>query len=479
MNLFEETDRPTISFLSQEKKERIYQASLGVLEEVGMIVYHDDARRILKAAGCTIDDEGLTKIPAALVGEALKSAPNNISIYDREGQPSMDLGDYRTYFGTGSDLLYTLDSKTMHRQRCALKNVRRAALLCDALPNIDFIMSYAHPREVSAERAYLLSFQAMSANSCKPIVATAESAEDLGKMWEIAVIFRGSEEEAGEKPYFALYIEPASPLKHPFESMEKLLFCVEKGIPAIYSAAPNAGASAPMTIAGQVVQGLAECLFGLVLTQLKKEGAPFIMGMGPAILDMITSQCLYNAPEYYLGYMAIIEMSHYFDLPSWGYAGTSDSLIPDGQAAMEGGYQTLLTALAGANLNHDVGYLDYGLTGCLEEILIQEEIISLVRRLMQGVPVNDDTLARDVIKEVGPMGDFLAHPHTLKHVRSTQWRPTLLNRLGYEQWAEAGHKSLLDRARERVEDILTNHRPSPIPEEKQHAIQKLVDNFKI
>jgi trimethylamine--corrinoid protein Co-methyltransferase len=261
--------------------------------------------------------------------------------------------------------------------------------------------------------------------------------------------------------------------------MEKLLFCVEKGIPAIYSAAPNAGASAPMTIAGQVTQGLSECLFGLVLTQLKKEGAPFIMGMGPAILDMITSQCLYNAPEYYLGYMAITEMSHYFDLPSWGYAGTSDSLIPDGQATMEGGYQTLLTALAGANLNHDVGYLNYGLTGCLEEILIQEEIISLVRRLMQGVPVNDDTLARDVIKEVGPMGDFLAHPHTLKHVRSTQWRPTLLNRLGYEQWAEAGHKSLLDRARERVEDILINHRPVPIQDEKQHAIQNLVDNFKI
>ena len=286
----------------------------------------------------------------------------------------------------------------------------------DALPNIDFIMSFAHPHELEPDTAYLESFRCMAANSIKPIVNTAKDRTDLEKIWEIGTIFRGSEAAHTKMPYTIHYAEPISPLKHPHSSVDRLMFCAEKGMPAIYSPAPIAGSTAPMTIAGHVVQGLAESLFGLVIHQLTKAGAPFLVGIGTAVLDMSTSQCSYNAPEYLMAYMAMVEMSHFLNLPNWGYAGTSDSQLPDGQATFEAGLMTYMSMIAGSNLNHDIGYLDFGLTGSLEMIVIMDEVVDQLRRMQQGIPVNDETLAVEVIAEGGKQGEFLSHPHTLKHL---------------------------------------------------------------
>jgi trimethylamine--corrinoid protein Co-methyltransferase len=474
----ESSQRPTLHFLSQADKDRIHHAVMEILEDIGMQVLHHEAAALLKKVGCKVEENGVVKIPESLVAQALESAPRNIPIYDREGNHAMDLGGRRSYFGTGSDLLYSLDAETMKRRSCILEDVSRAARLCDALTNIDFIMSCAHPSDVAPERAYLASFQAMVENSSKPIVSTAEGRNDLSEMWKIAEILRGGEEKLRSQPYFIHYVEPISPLKHPFASLDKLLFCAEKSIPAIYSPAPLAGATAPMTIAGHVAQGLAECFCGLVIHQLKAEGVPFLMGMGPAVLDMASSQSSYNAPEYYLGYIAVIEMSHHYDLPTWGYAGTSDSQIPDGQATLEAGLITFLSIITGANLNHDVGYLDFGRTGSLEMVVIMDEIIDQLRRLQRGIPVNEDQLGLDVIREVGAGGQFLTHDHTLEHFQSTQWRPKLFSRMGYEQWQESGCTSLLDRARQRRDEILETHQPVPLKKEMAETIQSVVEQFR-
>ncbi|MCP4687159.1 MAG: trimethylamine methyltransferase, partial [Desulfobacterales bacterium] len=423
-------------------------------------------------------EEGVVKTPARLVENAVKSAPGHIAVFNREGAPAMDLGGRRAYFGTGSDLMHHVESKHMKRVKTSLEEVARAARVCDALPNIDFIMSFAHPHEADPPRAYLESFKAMAENSVKPIVNTAESRDDLSEMWEISKILRGGEAELREKPHWIQYAEPISPLKHPFSSVDKLMFCAEKGMPVIYSPAPIAGSTAPMTIAGHVVQGLAESFFGLVIHQLTAEGAPFLMGMGAAVLDMITSQCSYNAPEYLMAYMAMVEMSHYFDLPNWGYAGTSDAQIPDGQACFEAGLLSFMSAAAGSNLNHDVGYLDFGLTGSLEMVVIMNEVIDQIRRIQRGVPVTDDQIALDVISEGAGQGEFLTLAHTLKHLYTTQWRPALISRDGYEKWVEKGRKTLLDRARERLTEILETHRPQPIPDGMMKQIQARVDRFK-
>jgi trimethylamine--corrinoid protein Co-methyltransferase len=469
--------RPTMAFLSREDKDKIHDAAFRILDEIGMRILQDESLNLLKDAGCKVAEDRMVKIPGDLVQQCIDSAPNNIPIYDREGKQVMDLGGLNSYYGTGSDLIYSRDPETGKRHPCVLEDVNRAARVSDALPNIDFIMSFAHPSDFPARRAYLLSFQSMAANSTKPIVCTAADREDLNEMWEISRILRNGGSELRSKPYFIYYGEPISPLKYPVESMNKLLFCAEKHIPAIFSPAPIAGSTAPMTIAGHVAQGLAESFCGLVIHQLKSKGAPFIMGMGPAVLDMITSQCSYNAPEYLLAYLAIVEMSHYYNLPNWGYAGTSDSQLPDEQAIFEAGLLCFLSEMAGSNLNHDVGYLDFGRTGSLEMIVVLDEIIDQVRRLYRGIPVSDETLAVDVIKEVGADGNFLTQMHTLNHLRSVQWQPKLISRVGYEKWKSAGGASLMDRSREKLQQILQDHQPIPIPKDKLLKIQKRVDEF--
>ncbi len=469
--------RPNVSWLSRAEKKSIDAAVRRLLADVGMRIYHEEALAVLEKAGCRPGKDRMVRIPGDLLDQALAGAPGSIAVFDRNGKPAMDLGGERSYFGTGSDLLYVLEGEDLRRRRCVLEDVARAARVCDALPNIDFIMSYAHPSDVPPGRAYLLSFRAMAENSIKPIVCTAEGRADLEEMWHIARLIRGGEEALDQRPYFIHYAEPISPLKHPVESVDKLFLCADRRIPVVYSPAPIAGSTAPMTVAGHLVQGLAECFCGLVLHQLKNEGAPFIMGMGPAVLDMATTQCSYNAPEYYLSLMGMVEMSRYYDLPNWGYAATSDAQVPDGQAVFEAGFLSYLSASAGSNLNHDVGYLDFGRTGCLEMIVISDEMIDQIRRLQRGIPVDDEQIALDVVREVGADGHFLDHDHTFRHFPDTQWRPKLFNRKGCEEWEADGRKTLLDRARERLAQILEQDAANPLAEEVATRIRERVERF--
>ena len=475
---FEIGFEPKITFLSDEDKEKIYQASLQIIEETGMQVMHEEALNLLKDAGCRISDDNRVTIPGAVVEQARKTVPDNVAVYDREGNLAMDLGGRRAYFGTGSDLMWAVESEQMKRHHTTLKDIKAAARVCDALPNIDFIMSFAHPNELDPAISYLKSFQAMVENSTKPIVTTADGKPDLKAMWEISKILRGGEKAYREKPYWIQYAEPISPLKHPFASLDKLIFCAQTGSPVIYSPAPIAGSTAPMTIAGHLVQGLAESFFGMVVHQLAAPGAPFLMGIGPAVLDMASSQCSYNAPEYLLCYMGMVEISKYLDIPNWGYAGTSDAQIPDMQASYEAGLETFMSVFAGSNLNHDVGYLDFGLSGSLDMIVIVDEIIDQIRRMQKGIPINDDTLALDVIPAGVKEGQFLTQSHTVKHLRNVQWQPHLFYRKGHEQWVEEGEASLLDRARKKLKRIIDEHEAQAIAPGKKQAIEAVVERFR-
>jgi len=470
-------NKPTLKLLTEESKDRIHQAALEILREMGMEVRHRESLDLLKDAGCAVSGDNVVRIPEKMVKRALEGAPRSVVVYNRKGDPAMDLGGDRSYFGTGSDLLYTLDPETGKRHRSTLQDVRRAAQVCDALPNIDFIMSFAHPSDVAPGESYLQSFRAMLENSTKPIVCTAECRRDLGAMHEMAVIVRGRPDDFRERPFFIHYAEPTSPRKHPVESLDKLLFCAEAGVPVVYSPAPMAGATAPITIAGHVSQGIAECLCGMVIHQLKSPGAPFILGMGPAVMDMATAQSSYNAPEYLLAYMAVQEMGRFYDLPTWGYAGTCDTHAVDGQAAFEGGLSAFLSSMLGSNLNHDVGYMDFGRTGSLLLVVMMDEIIDQVRRIRDGVPVTDETLALSVMREVGLGGHFLGHMHTLQNLQRTQWRPVLLNRAGYEKWVEKGRRSFQDKASDKLKRILETHSPEPLPAPAVEKVYEVVKRF--
>jgi trimethylamine---corrinoid protein Co-methyltransferase len=467
-----------LTYLSETDRQAIYDAALEIIGDVGMRVHHPEARRLLVAAGCPVEGEDLLRIPRDLVEQARSTAPAVIDVFDREGRPAMSLGGYTAYFGTGSDLMSTWDLETGEHRPSTLSDVSRAARLCDALPNIDFIMSSAYPTDVqNPHRAYLESFRAMVAGSTKPMVMTSEHGRDLEAMWKIACLLRGGAEELRARPYFTMYLEPSSPLEHPVDSMEKLLFCADWGIPAIYSPAPLAGATAPITVAGHTAQGTAESLFGLVIHQLRRPGSPFLFGIGPAVLDMSTSQSSYNAPEYLMTFLCATEMARWLDLPNWGYGGTTDSQVVDAQAGLEMAELAFICLSAGSNLNHDVGYLDFGLTGALEAIVILDEYVSMNRRLFAGVRVTPETLALGVVREVGPGGDFLSTRHTAKNVRTAQWRPTIINRKGYQRWMEDGGLDLREKARRKAADLLASHEAEPLADDLQREIDAIVEGY--
>jgi trimethylamine--corrinoid protein Co-methyltransferase len=369
------------------------------------------------------------------------------------------------------------DLETGEHRSSRLADVGLMARLCDGLPNIDFVMSSAYPNEIEASAAYLESFRQMVSNTTKPLVMTAAGLEDLTVMWKIACALRGGETELRAKPYFIQYGEPVSPLKHPVEVLDKLLICADRGIPLIYAPAPMAGATAPITHAGQIMQGLAESLFGLVIHQLRQPGAPFITGSASGKLDMSTLQTLYNAAERYTTDLGIVEMAKWLDIPNWSFAGTSDSHCVDAQAAIDATQVTLFSMQAGANLNHDVGYLDFGLTCAPELVVIVDEIIAMNRRVFEGIEVSADTLARDVVAAVGPGGDFLRTRHTRVHARALQWRPTMFNRVARTHWEAEGSLDLREKARRKARDIFATYRPEPLPAKLRRTIDDLVEAF--
>jgi trimethylamine--corrinoid protein Co-methyltransferase len=261
-----------------------------------------------------------------------------------------------------------------------------------------------------------------------------------------------------------MYNQPVSPLKHPFETVDKLLFCADKGVPSTYCPSPVAGGTAPITTPGQITLGIAEALFGLVMHQLRAPGAPFVIGQGPNTLDMATSQSSYNSPEFIRAYAMEVEMAKWLDIPNWGFSGHTDAQVVDAQAGMEADEITKLSMQLGANLNHDVGYMDFGLSGSLAEVVLVAEFISRNRQLLKAIEVDDEELAVDVLKAVGPGGDYLGQRHTRKHLRANQWRGKVLNRASHDRWLEGGALDATQKATQRAQELLATHEVAPLPE---------------
>jgi trimethylamine--corrinoid protein Co-methyltransferase len=466
-----------IAYLTDDDKAAIYEAALEIMATIGQRVHHPGALALLRAAGAEVEGD-LVKLPGELVEKARRTAPPVVDVYARTGQHAMALGRTNTYFGNGSAVTSVHDLETGEHRPTTLSDGEMAARLCDALPQVDFVMAYAHPGDHDPHVALLESFRAMVRNTTKPLCVVAENRRDLTVMTDVAAAVRGGRAELAAKPYFVLYLEPTSALNHPVESLDKLLFCADHGIPAIYSPAPLAGGTAPITIAGQVAQGTAESLFGLVIHQLRRPGAPFLFGVGPAVLDMATSQSSYNAPEYLMGYACAVELARWLDLPNWGYAGTTDAQVIDAQAGMESAELTLLSLAVGSNLNHDLGYLDFGMTGSLELVVLTDEFLAMNRKLFAGVEVTPETLAVDVVRDVGPGGDFLSHRQTAKQVRKAQWRPTIINRQGHVRWLEEGGFDLREKARRKALKLLAEHEPAPLDAAVAARIDELVGGFK-
>jgi len=468
-----ENVHPYLRVLSDDQIIEIHNATVEVMSEIGIVIKDEEGIRLLEEAGATVKGE-LVKIPERLLKRALSTAPSRISIYNRLGNPAMKLERGKTYFGTGSDTIYTMDVYSKERRKTVSLDVRNIARLTDALPNLDFVMSMGNPGEVKPEDSFVIEFIEMIRGTSKPIVFTAITKDDIETIYKVASEVAGSEENLREKPFIIQYAEPVSPRLFNPDSVQRLLFCAAKGIPVTFPPSPNTGAGGPMTVAGAMVLGNAECLTGLVLTQLKNPGAPFIFGTNIAALDMKTTVISYGAPEWILGSAGTVEMARFYNLPAWGTSGASDSKVVDAQAGMEAMLSVYNALLTRSQLVHDNGYIESGLTSSMEMIVLADEAISISRYIMDGITVDTNSLALDPIRRVKPGKGFLDDDHTLNNWRKVQYLTERMDRKIFEYWKSDGGLDMFSRLNEEAKKILETHKVVELSDNVERVIEAIL-----
>jgi trimethylamine--corrinoid protein Co-methyltransferase len=464
---------PQFAVLSETQLQDVHLAALEVLRRTGIRFLHQEALDLLEEAGAFISDQNLVKFPPHLVEEAIASAPGRVVMCDRDGEPAMYLEGTKVYFGTGSDCLNLLDPESGEHRKFTQADLIHGYHLCDALPNIHFVMSIGIPSDVDADLLYDAQMALMLEHTLKPIVFVTNDRASCQRAIDMAAAVAGGYEALAEQQHILLYSEPSSPLQQSETAVDKLLLMAEHRLPVVHSPGPLMGGTAPITLASGLAMSLAEILSSLVVHQLKRRGAPFVFGAGLHHMDMSAAQICYASPEFQLTKAAIAQLGRRYGMPTWGYAGCSDAKVMDEQAALEAMLSVLMAKLSGANLIHDVGYMESGLTTSLEMIVLTDELVAMTDHLMKGIEVSDDTLMLDEVDRVGPGGHFLSTEQTLKRFREF-WFPGLLDRKRRPEWLEAGGTTLGQRLNARVKEIIQEHQPEPLEPEKRRQVQEIL-----
>jgi trimethylamine--corrinoid protein Co-methyltransferase len=465
--------KPQMTMMDRGDCLQIHLASLEILRQTGIQVFSEKGVELLRKAGAAVDAEKI-RIPPSLVEWALSTVPGNFNLYKRGTQEvSMNLNGEEVYFGPGSDTLRYLDPRSGQRRDFKLADIDDCIRICDALPEIGFVMSVGVPQDVPQEKYYRYQYASMLRNTTKPAMVVCNNLADLEAIAAMAATAMGGMELLSKYPNFALYSEPSTPLQHSLEATEKLLFCAEHSIPVTHSPAPMMGGTAPVTLAGAVALGNAEMLSGLVMHQLQNPGAPFLYGHGVHNLDMKTMISVYGSPEFQLARVMAAGMGRFYGLPVWGYAAHSDSKVIDGQAAIDAQFSVMVAFMVKTNFNHDVGYLESGLTNSPEMMVLTDEVISMNRAFFNGVTLDADTLAVDVIHEVGPGGQFMNTDHTFEHWRDL-WTPHLFDRQRLERWEKLGAKNINTRMREKTLALMDEYRVEPLPGGVEAEIERIL-----
>ncbi len=459
------------AYFSPEQLDDIHAGALEILEDVGCILYHEKAVALLKEAGAyTLRNR--IYLPPGLVEMALKTAPSRVLIYDRNGDSALDLSGRNAYFGTGSDCMYLRDSFTGERRVFTEEDMINSVRLSEALPNIDFLMSVGQIAAIGASDQCQRQYANMIKYSTKPQVVIAFDRKSLDDIVELsASIAPGGREEIKRNPRFVLYTEPTSPLVHTFDSIDKLIYAAEHQVPTNYAPGMMAGATGPVTPAGAITLAAAEVLFGLVIHQLTCPGAPFVFGAGMSNIDMTSMQPSYSSPEAIMTQIGLCELGrNLYKLPTWGFAGCSSSKIADTQAINDASTYIFMAGFTGNNLNHDLGYLEFGLTFSFDLLVMCDESVGQLRRIMDGIPLTRESMAIDAVKEVGAGGEFLTNDHTLAHYKEN-WMPGVTDRNTFARWTELGSSSMEDRCKTKIKDILNQ----PARAHNEKTIDKVLE----
>lgn len=466
------TFRPRLNVLSEEQIDEIHLATLEILERIGVYVTNPEALELLRGAGAWVVSEDRVKIPSFLVEQALRTAPPRVVLWTRDGEPALFLEGSKYYFGSMTDCPTYLDPYSGEQRPFVSEDVFATATVNDYCPNVDFIMFAGQGADIPEEVADRIIFRKVVADTSKPVGFSAADGDGLRDIVEMAALVAGGYGELRQRPFLACYCEPITPLRHSPEGVDRLFICADEWIPVIYAPMPTLGGTAPCTPAGCIATANAESLTGLVLHQLRNPGAPFIYGAVASVMDMKTSILSYGAPEMSLMAAAMTDMAHRYHLPMFGTAGVTDSKEIDQQAAVEAAVSCFASATSGANLIHNLGMLNNGTTVSPEFVVLADEIVGMVNRIMEGIPVDEENLALDILAEVGPGGEFVTHEHTYRHFKD-MWYPEIFDRSRYEVWKLGDQLSLREKVAQKTRQILDSYRCEPLHPDVNQELSSL------
>ena len=459
--------------LTSEEIDRINETVLRIFEEIGCEINSETALEALKNAGAKLDKrKRRVRFSRDRVLELIAQAPSEITLYGRDKKHDIHLSGTRVYTGTGGTALNIYEPSTGEILSANLDDLKNIAGLVDKLDNIHLFLLPTYPNELSIKRVDVNRFFAGLDNTTKHIMGGVYSPDGLKPVIKMAEIIAGSPEALRERPIISIISCIISPFTIDVQYGDLMVATARSGIPLVCPAEPLCGATSPVTLAATVAIQTVDSLMGVILTQAVNPGTPAIFGSVATSTDLRDYKYIAGSVEMGLLNAAGAQMAQFYKLPYYATGGMTDSKTLDTQAGYESAITNLLCALSGANFIHDAaGLMEFALTVCYEKYVIDNDILGMVMRAVEGIRVNDDTLAYDLIKEIGPGGNFVTAKHTRRHMRKEHYQPTLSDRNYRDKWESAGRNTTWQKASETVRRILKNHNVR-LPEETRNKVLK-------
>lgn len=457
-----------LQVLGEEGVKRVHEATLRVLSEVGIVLTHPDAREMLLGHGVRLAGDRVF-LPADLVEGCLARCPHRVRVQGRDPEKAIELGDGTWHAHNVGGVPFIFEEGT--RRPAGRKDVAEATRLLDALPNVSSVTPLFTSQDVPAASMALWMYYDTVANTTKPIhgpgVQTAQEVRALAEMARIAC----------PDGVLTVGISPLSPLYFPDDVVEAMLEAACLGMPLGPLPCPIMGMTAPMSVAGALVQQNAEVLASIVLAQLASPGLPMVYSGRLSVMNPRTGLSVWGNPEIGLVSAATVEIGHHYGLPVNVYGLCTNALTSDIQSGYERSLNALVPVLAGADEISGVGEMEGGVISSLAQMVIDDEILASIGRVRQGFELDEEALAVDVIGQVmdGPR-NFLAEMHTVRYLRRGEvLQPRLAVRDSWTKWEEAAdRRGLMERAGERASELLGSHEVPPLSEEQWAALEGVI-----
>jgi len=472
------TTRPKLQFLSPEFVAKIVEEGCLLLEQQGIFVENYEALALLAAAGMKIDASAArAHLTRKLIDDCLATTPEIIKMYDRSGRKEYVVGGDEIHFDPGSAGVSVLDHATGAERRAVTGDLVRLYDLVETLPNLDFQSTALVSSEVPLPVADIWRLYLGLLRSSKPFVTGLFRVESFKPMCDMLVAIRGGAAELAAKPLAIFDACPSPPLKWSRLTTQSLIDSARAGIPSELISMGLTGATSLVTLAGTLVQHVAESLAGIVICQLAKEGAPVIFGGSPASFDMRKGTTPMGAIETMMIDGAYAQIAKTLRLPTHAYMALSDAKVNDAQAGLETGIGAVLAALSGINVISGPGMLDFETSQSLEKLVIDDEICGMAKRLVRGIEQRDEVLALDKFEGVLAGAQFLSLPHTRQWYRKEHSFPGIIDRDTYEAWVALGGKTMDQRAAEEVAKRLGAGPTALLEPKKAGDLKRIMDSY--